>query len=313
MISIKKYNPENKLSWNEFIKNSKNGTFLLDRNFMDYHSDRFIDFSLMFYENEELLAVLPASLHENEVRSHGGLTYGGIITNQNMKQHKMNDCFLLLRDYLKEQNVRKVVYKRVPYIYYNYPSDEDLYALFLNNAKLVRCDISTSILLDDRIPFNERRRRNVKKSLKEGIEFRQTFDFETYMQILETVLRTKYNKSSVHTSEEITLLAHKFPDNIKLYAAYKLESMIAGVIIFETSTVAHAQYIASSDEGKEFGALDLIFDKLINEVYSDKKYFDFGISTENNGMHLNEGLINQKQEFGGRGIAYEFYDLPIME
>lgn len=33
----------------------------------------------------------------------------------------------------------------------------------------------------------------------------------------------------------------------------------------------------------------------------------FGICTENNGNFLNEGLINQKQEFGGRGIVHDFY------
>ena len=52
-------------------------------------------------------------------------------------------------------------------------------------------------------------------------------------------------------------------------------------------------------------------DYLINECYSSKEYFDFGISTENEGLFLNEGLTSQKQEFGGRGIVYDFYEIRV--
>lgn len=40
--------------------------------------------------------------------------------------------------------------------------------------------------------------------------------------------------------------------------------------------------------------MDLIFDFLTNEYYAEKKYFDFGMSTEKKG-HLNAGLITQKE------------------
>jgi hypothetical protein len=71
-------------------KLSKNGTFMLDRNYMDYHSDRFIDHSLIFYdEKDKLIAGMPASLHENEIISHGGITYGGIISDKKMTVQKM--------------------------------------------------------------------------------------------------------------------------------------------------------------------------------------------------------------------------------
>ena len=75
--------------------------------------------------------------------------------------------------------------------------------------------------------------------------------------------------------------------------------------------MAHAQYIANSELGRSLGALDLLFQELI-EVYSvDHLFFDFGISTERKGNHLNLGLINQKQGFGGRGIVHDFYEILI--
>ena len=311
MIEIKKYNIEYKSIWDEFINNSKNGTFMLKRDYMDYHSDRFVDCSLMFYEDGKLIAVMPASLHENELRSHGGLTYGGMISSNKLSTQKTLEIFEKLKDFLKEKNIKKLIYKRVPSVYYTYPSDEDLYALFRIGAKLIRRDISTTIYLPDKIRFNERRRRNVKKAIKANLIFKETMDYESYFDILTEVLSSQHNAKPVHTVQEIKMLVKNFPQNIKLYASYNNDKMLAGCLIYETPTVAHAQYIANSKEGRECGALDFVFDELINKVYKDKTYFDFGISTEDNGKYLNHGLIEQKQEFGGRGIVYDFYELEV--
>ena len=311
MITVNLYNKEYKIEWDEFINNSKNGTFMLNRDYMDYHSDRFEDYSLMFYDEQNLIALMPASKHDNEVRSHGGLTYGGIITNRKMTASKMLEIFEALKEFLKSQKVKKLLYKRVPAIYFNYPSDEDLYSLFRNNAKLIRRDVSTTIDLSDKIDFNERRRRNIKKAIKNNLIFKQTDDFETYINLLSEVLKSQHDTKPVHIAEEIKILAKKFPENIKLYASFLENKMLAGVVIFETPIVAHAQYIANSEDGKIIGALDFVFDKLINDIYKEKKYFDFGISTENDGLYLNAGLVGQKQEFGGRSIIYDFYEMDI--
>ena len=110
-ITIKKYTNDDKNDWNEFIKNSKNGIFMFDRNYMDYHSDRFVDFSLLFYDDEKLVGLLPASRHGEEVRSHGGLTYGGIICDNSMKQHRMLEIFECLKTFLKENGIKNLLYK----------------------------------------------------------------------------------------------------------------------------------------------------------------------------------------------------------
>ncbi|MDD4520368.1 MAG: GNAT family N-acetyltransferase [Alphaproteobacteria bacterium] len=196
-------------------------------------------------------------------------------------------------------------------MYYTYPSDEDIYALFRNNAVLYRRDISTVVDLKERIPFNTRRKRNLKKAEKAGLEFKETTDFETYVSLLSDILKEKHNASPVHSAQELHLLKERFPENIKLYASFKEGQMMAGVLMFSTPKVAHAQYIMNSFDGRTIGALDFVFDKLINEVYTDKDYFDFGISTEEEGRFLNEGLIEQKQEFGGRALLYDSYKLEI--
>lgn len=312
MITIKKYSSTEQPIWDDFIDNSKNGTFMLKRGYMDYHSDRFIDNSLMFYEDDELIALLPASKHGNELRSHGGLTYGGIITNKKMTAQKMLDIFDEMKKHLTECNITKLIYKCVPCIYHNYPADEDLYALFRNNAKLIRRDISTTIFLPEKIKFSDLRKRGAKKALKNGLLVKENHDFKTYIALLADVLKLHHDTKPVHTAEELELLASRFPDIIKLYAAFdEEEKMYAGVVIFDTPQTVHAQYIANSEKGREVGALDLVMDYLINTYAVDKKYFDFGISTEDSGRYLNNGLISQKEGFGGRATVYDFYEMEL--
>ena len=311
MIEVCKYSPVKADIWDAFVDASKNGTFMLKRGYMDYHADRFVGHSLMFYNEDELVALLPASQHDKELRSHGGLTYGGLVVTTKITVQLVLEIFETLKDYLKENHFTSLIYKRVPSIYYRYPSDEDLYALYRVGANLVRCDIASVIYQSNKIKFSERRRRGSKQAQKQGIVVRLSDDYDTYIAILGDILKKYHNAKPVHTASELKLLAGRFPENIKLYAAYKENNMLAGVVIYETDNVAHAQYIANSDEGRQCGALDMVMDYLINQQYTGKEYFDFGISTEDNGRYLNEGLITQKQEFGGRGVVYDFYELKV--
>ena len=311
MLNVIKYTHQQKEQWDAFVSASKNGTFMLMRGYMDYHSDRFVDNSLLFYDDDKLVALLPASLHEQELRSHGGLTYGGIIVDKKMTVQLMLSLFDALMEFMRHNNISKLIYKRVPAIYYAYPSDEDLYVLFRNNAKLVRRDIASTIYLPDRVRFSERRRRGVKNALKNGVIVRESNNYGSYISILSDILSKYHNAKPVHTADEIKLLANRFPENIKLFVAYRDDVMLAGIVAYITPIVVHAQYIANSDEGRQCGALDAVVDFMISSYSDTKKYLDFGISTENEGQLLNVGLVQQKQEFGGRAIAYDFYELKV--
>jgi len=311
VVKIERYKNEDKNEWNEFVKKSKNANFLFYRDYMEYHSERFNDFSLLFYENEKLIGLLPANITDEILVSHGGLTYGGIISDNKMTTTKMLEIFEVLKEYLISQRIKKLKYKAIPHIYHTIPAEEDIYALFINNAKLVKSDVSTSIFSKEKLKFNELRKRGVNKAIKNGLIVRQNIDFNSYMEIVEKVLSAKYKTKPVHTSDEMKLLTEHFPENIKLFASFKEENMLAGVIIYESKNVAHSQYIACLDEGKDIGALDLVFDYLVNDYYKDKKIFDFGISTEKDGRYLNTGLISQKEMFGARAIIYNTYEITL--
>lgn len=313
-ITVNRYTASQKPVWDNFIAQSKNGLFLFHRDYMDYHADRFPDHSLMFFnEDETLLAVMPATVKNSLLYSHAGLTFGGIISDTRMKTPLMLGIFDALKAFLKTAGIRQLLYKAIPHIYHLLPAEEDLYALYRHHARLIRRDVSSTIKLKERVPFSKGRKYEIKQAQKYGLEVEQSDDFDSFMAIEEHVLGTKYDAKPAHSAAELGLLAGRFPDAIKLFVAVRNHAALAGVVIYESRNVAHAQYIAAKDEGKETGALDLILNYLINDYYADKNYFDFGISTENEGRELNLGLIENKQSFGARAVVHDFYELEVCE
>jgi len=312
MYNVELYTPERKKEWNIFIENAKNSTFLFDRNYMDYHADRFQDFSLMIYRKNKLYALLPANKKSNVLYSHQGLTYGGLIMSKKSTTLEVIETFQAINSFLKEQNIDKVIYKPIPYIYHQVPSQEDLYALFkTTDARIIGRNISSTIYQENKIKFIESRKSGIRKALSNGITIQESNDYAAFWDILNTNLKNKYGVSPVHSLSEITLLQSRFPKNIKLYLACKDNKALGGTVLYLTPRVIHTQYISASIEGKELGVLDLLFDFLINHEYTSFTIFDFGQSTENMGNVLNESLIFQKEGFGGRGMLYDIYEYNL--
>ena len=313
MIEIKKYNSSLQAEWDSFVASCCNATFLHRRGYMDYHSDRFADFSLMAYAEGRLVAVLPANKCDGVVYSHQGLTYGGWLHGL-----KHFDATVMLQvmdvacEWLKAEGVKELVYKPVPHIYHSYPAEEDLYALFRHGAEPTESNISTSVLLADPLAFDRGNKSGVNAARKAGIAVGESDDWEGYWQVLQSVLRERHETSPVHTVEEIKLLHSRFPENIRLHTAMLEGELVAGVVMFYTDTVAHAQYIASSSTGRQQKALSLLFQQLISDAKAEGyRYFDFGISNENHGQWLNEGLVQQKCRMGGRGIVYNTFKIKL--
>lgn len=309
-MEIKRYESIDKVVWNEFISKSKNGVFLFYRDYLDYHQDRFIDHSLFISKNNKIIALFPANQKDSEIYSHGGLTFGSLIMSMEVKAAEVLEIFTTLKDYYKKLGFKKIIYKAIPSIYHKYPSDEDLYALFRIDAQLVRRDIASVIKLNSKIRFSESKRQSVAKCIKHEIVFEQNDNFEEYWDLLTAVL-SKFDTKPVHTLDEINSLKKAFPDNIKLYEARKNKQLLAGIVIYDYDTVVHTQYMANSQEGRKIGALDFINHHLINEVFNQRHYYSFGISTENQGLYLNEGLIQQKEMMGSRGVTIDFYEISL--
>lgn len=311
-MEIRRYRREDKELWNSFVSKARNATFLFDRNYMDYHADRFDDNSFMFYHKGKLKAVLPANVAGDTLYSHQGLTYGGLLLDKKATVEDVLECFDSLNSWLRENGISKVVYKALPWIYQQYPSEEDLYALTWKcKAQLISRDISSSIVIDNKLKFAESRKSGIRKALSLNIEVGESHDVDGFWHVLEENLGNRYNAKPVHTANEMKLLMSRFSNNIRLYVAKMNGEIVGGTLIYVTPQVVHTQYISASVEGKKHGALDLLFDYIINKVYANCRYFDFGKSTEQGGAYLNEPLIFQKEGFGGRGVCYDWYQWEL--
>lgn len=311
-LHIEAYNPERKLLWDNFVAASRNATFLLKRDYMDYHADRFKDCSLMISRQDKLIAVFAASAHECEVRAHGGLTYGGLIFGDDFSATIAVTVFEAIAAYYKAQGYTSLLYKAIPHIYHRYPAEEDIYALFRCEAQLVECNVSSTIDLKCPIRFNNTRRWQARKCAKDGVLVRKEADFTEYWKILSSLLQERYNTLPVHSLTEMIYLRDKFADNIKLYCAYDSAGQIlGGVLVYDCGICIHCQYVATTNAGREQGVLSLIYDYIIANECSNARYFDFGSSNEDHGRFLNEGLLAQKYSLGGRAVAYNIYRIAL--
>lgn len=304
-FEIRRYGSDLAEIWDGFVKTSKNGTFLFQRGFMDYHADRFSDHSLMIYEGDALLAVLPMNQTDDALVSHGGLTYGGIVSGDRMTATRMLEVFDALDAYMRGQGVDTMLYKPVPHIYHKQPAEEDLYALFSRGAELTRVDASASIPLARRLPFGSGKKDGLRKARKAGLDVRESTDWAGCWALLTQVLAERHDARPTHSVGEIQLLAQRFPDNIRLVGAFDGTRMLSALVIFDCGATIHVQYIASSDQGRRHGGVDLIVQTLLDAHFADRRWFDFGISTSGQGCSLNGGLARQKEMFGARTTVYQ--------
>lgn len=307
------YTTDKKEEWNSFVAGSRNGTFLHLREYMDYHSDRFTDHSLMFYSGEQLIAILPANIKEGTVISHGGLTYGGLLLGNNATAGCVLDIFASLTEHLSATGeVKTLIYRPVPHIYHRYPCEEDLYALFRNNAVLTERKISSTIKLGEPLPFKGRRK--LTTATKKRLHIVEDNDFAAFWEVLNSRLKDKYGVAPVHSLQEIELLHNRFPRNILLFRVTdELGSTLGGVVMYIAGKTVHTQYTGSTDEGRRIGVLDHLYDYLINERFRHLEYLDFGVSVEQGGHYLNSGLITQKEGLGGRAVMYDTYAIEIKQ
>ncbi|MFK7782209.1 GNAT family N-acetyltransferase [Psychroserpens sp.] len=309
-FSIKRYHSEFKLQWDEFVVNSKNATFLFQRDFMEYHQDRFNDYSLMIYKDDTLFALLPANKNTHQIHSHQGLSYGGLLLIENSKFIDVLEAFKSTLHYLNDKGFDCLNLKLLPKIYHKLPSDEIDYLLFLTKAECYRKDTMSVVDSNYKIKISKNRDNGFKRGLKNELVVKEVQEFKEFWDcILTKNLKAKHNTTPVHSLEEITYLKTCFPKHIRQFNVYHGDRIVAGTTIFETPLVAHSQYISGNEDKNILGSLDFLHTHLLKTVFHEKDYFDLGVSNEQNGMKVNQGLQYWKEGFGARTIIHDFYKI----
>ncbi|WP_035679081.1 GNAT family N-acetyltransferase [Flavobacterium limnosediminis] len=304
--TVRKYQKSDYALWNDFIDQAKNATFLFHRDFMEYHSDRFEDFSLLVFDDEKLIALLPANKNGSEIHSHQGLSYGSFIVKKTIRIKEYTQVFQAVLHFLKKSGIDTLSIKALPKIYNQTIAEEIDYVSFLTKAQTYRSDVYLVIDNNETYKPNRNRKRALTLAEKLNIEVREDENYKDFWNLILTPnLVSRFGVQPVHSLAEIEKLVSLFPKNIKLFNAYQNDELKAGVVMFLTETVAHFQYSSGSDDRTDTAALDILFDFIIRK-YADKKYVSFGSSSEENGRVLNEGLAYWKESFGARTSVQNF-------
>ena len=312
MFEIKRYTPQDKTIWDQYVSKARNATFLFYRDYMDYHSNRFHDYSLMFFKNGRLHSLLPAHSSDDTFFSHLGLTYGGLIMDINVTIAETCQLFECFNNYLRLKGFRHVQYKAIPWIYHQVPSEEDLYVLFWKcGAKLSTRNVGTTIFIQQNLKWRRNHLRQLKKARLNGITVQRGADIAEFWPVLEQHLWQRYQSKPVHSLAEMQLLQSRFPNNIIQYNAYKEGHIVGGITIYLSHNVVHAQYSSGNAEGMALGAMEIIYYKIMHEDYPNYAYLDLGSSTEQECSVINEGLISFKEGYGGRAVVYDTYEWTL--
>ena len=315
MISIEKYDASHSADWNRFVKQAPNGLFLFDRKYMDYHADRFTDCSLLFIDDDRIIALLPANVDAlGNLVSHGGLTFGGLVKTPKLRSVKVLELFSRLVEYAREHSFNSIIYKVIPAVFQSQVSEDDLYALHQCGFNLFQRDLSSFIQLDQPYKYSKGRKWSIGKAIKNKICIHTEEQLAPFHEMLKDRLDKKYSVKPTHTMTELALLASRFPEQIRISCTYLEGSShpCAGITVYDYGVALHTQYVATTDEGRDIGALDFLVDHQINLAkQSGKKFFSFGTSTEEHGTVLNAGLVQQKESFGARSITHDVYKLEL--
>lgn len=277
---------------------------------MEYHSDRFQDYSLLVLDGEKVVAVLPANKVENVIYSHQGLTYGGLVLDNKAKLSSVLSMFKSVLQFLNENSIERMIVKTMPNFYLDYFSDELEYCLFIVQAKLNRRDSLSVIDLTKPYFISKTRKESIRRGMKNNLIIKEELNFELFWkEILIPNLNKKHQVKPVHSVAEIVKLQHNFPNNIRHFNVYHNDKIVAGTTVFCNNKVAHPQYISGNSDKNELGSLDYLYHYLLTEVFKDKNYFDFGISNEAQGTKINEGLLFWKESFGAKTVVQNFYEV----
>ena len=324
MIKIKPYTSSDLAQWNELVNQSDNGTLFHLRNFLDYHPpERFKDHSLMIYNDEKLLALIPgAELEENGKKiyfSHPGASYGGFV----FRSSPFARCDQWIRAfdvYLKEHHFHRATLVQVPRIYGTFEDETLEYALLWNGYEVSENYISSVIPIDadsDELCRRVYKRKNRSKKYYEnlmvdsGLTYLWENDFERFYPIL-LENKAKFDAKPTHALEELYRLDSLAPNRLKLLLLLKDGEIIGGTLNF----IANAKTVIIFYNMMNYDYADLqpaVFQVLETIRWASSQgfqYLDFGVSQvpkAENPLTPHPSLIRFKEEFGAFGLVRKVF------
>jgi len=268
---------------------------------MDYHSDRFVDFSLMVKKENDIVAVLPANKSTDELISHQGLTYGGLITRKGLDVESIKAVVNALLTFLKDAGFKFIEIRELPTFYQCDLSHYVLNALIDDTTTIIGANKVLAIDYNKPLSIHKTKLKHYRKNKDKGFEIKEEDNFDEFWnQVLVPRLKDRHNTKPVHTLQEISLLKSRFNDGIKQFNIYLKGQILAGITIFDKGQIVKSQYGATTALGETERALEYLFIDLIHKYKAEgKSFFSMGtIMDKSYPEGYNIGLMRQKIELG---------------
>ena len=146
---------------------------------MDYHSDRYLDYSLLIYKKDVLISVLPANIVEDQLYSHQGLSYGDFILDKKSKFYDVVEIFKITLKFLSDNNIKTLYLKPIPSIYHILPTEESKYISHLLNSDIFKKELLSVVRMNN-LSLSKDRSNGVKKGLKNNLVITEVDEFEDF-------------------------------------------------------------------------------------------------------------------------------------
>jgi hypothetical protein len=313
LFTVRLYCPALREVWDGVVMDSVNGNFMHHRGFIEYHGQKYVDFSLLVFLEGEALGVLPAEREGDIVFSHRGLTYAGLILKNGVDTDLVEVILESIIGFYRTNGIEKLELRLAPEFYFSQSyvaiNQNFMFPPFRNLETKGYQTVPIPAKIQDR-----GKNWGIKKAKEYGIEIGVSDEWGIYWEnILYPNLWERHRVRPTHSLSEIRYLQSLFPKNIFLYTASLRKEILGGIVLFVSEQVVHSQYVSATPKGKKLRVLDLLVSQLITETFSHKKYFSMGVSHDPKTGILNQGLVNWKESFGakvyeGRVVGWRLKD-----
>lgn len=308
-IIVETYRDELNEKWDKFVEEANNGTIFHKIKFLSYHpEDRFNFHHLIFYKQDNLIALLPGTLNNETFKSPAGASFGGIV----MDDTSFRKADIIVNKFLEycSNNGIKEAYLTLPPVVYSKKMNKNLEYVLLYNGFTYSTNMYTSVINLSKSNKNsmkichERSRNAIRKAIKSSVKVKLSDNYESFYSIL-LKNKKKFGVPVTHTLEELKKLNSLLPNSFKLFLTYRKGKLIGGSLIFicnERTLLAF--YIALDYDYQKYRPINYLLYEIIKWGQENGfKHLDLGVNQEestDNPMEVNRGLISFKASMGAQ-------------
>jgi hypothetical protein len=304
-MRIERYSPHQVAVWDAFVGASRNGHFMLQRGYMDYHADRFTDESLLFLRGDRVVAVLPAHRRDRTLSSHDGLPFAGLVVGTRTLHRDVTTALALLGAYMRANDLVHFTCTPTPICYHSVPFEDDIYALYALGARCTGMKLSAGFPGTSPPCLSAKTAHELRRTARKyPCRFREVDDVGTFWIDLDRFLGESHGAKPVHSAGEMALLKSRFPRNIRMVLAEAGGDVIAGLLIYLTDCVQRAQYVFRRKDDHTRVCARLHLHVAAHPVYR-RAWYDFGTSVNPLTGQLDEGVLLNKEISGARGTIVQ--------